>query len=65
MGPALFPGQRSCEAIKPGLLDFIEAIDDGVQSFAPCSRQITTPASHYSIFYRPDAVNAQPTVSIH
>ena len=33
---------------------------------APCSRQITTPASHHSIFYRPDALpTAQPTASKH
>ena len=37
-------------------LDFIEARD----------RQITTPASHRSVFYRPDALPAtQPTVSKH
>jgi len=31
---------------------------------APCSRQITTPAPHYSVFYRPDALPVdQPTVS--
>ena len=33
---------------------------------APRSRQITTPAPHHSIFYRPDALPAaQPTVSKH
>ena len=33
---------------------------------APHSRQITTPALHYSFFYRPDALPAaQPTVSKH
>jgi len=33
---------------------------------APRSRQITTPAPHYSVFYRPDALPAtQPTVSKH
>jgi len=33
---------------------------------APCSRQITTPASHHSVFYRPDALpTAQPTASKH
>ena len=33
---------------------------------APRSRQITTPAPHYSVFYRPDALpTAQPTVSKH
>ena len=31
---------------------------------APCSRQITTPAPHRSVFYRPDALPAaQPTAS--
>ena len=33
---------------------------------ALCSRQITTPATHHSVFYRPDALPAaQPTVSKH
>jgi len=33
---------------------------------APCSRQITMPASHRSVFYRPDALPAaQPTVLKH
>ena len=33
---------------------------------ASCSRQITTPAPHHSVFYRPDALPAaQPTVSKH
>ena len=33
---------------------------------APRSRQITTPASHHSVFYRPDSLPAaQPTVSKH
>ena len=33
---------------------------------APCSRQITTPAPHHSVFYRPDALPvAQPTASEH
>ena len=33
---------------------------------APCPRQITTPAPHYSVFYRPDAVPAaHPTASKH
>jgi len=32
--------------------------------YAPCSRQITMPATHHSVFYRPDALPAtQPTVS--
>ena len=33
---------------------------------APRSRQITTPAPHHSVFYRPDALPAtQPTASMH
>ena len=33
---------------------------------APCSRQTTTPASHHSVFYRPDALPAgQTTASKH
>ena len=33
---------------------------------APCSRQITTPAPHHSVFYGPDALPAaQPTASKH
>ena len=33
---------------------------------ASCTRQITTPASHHSVFYRPDALPAtKPTVSKH
>jgi len=33
---------------------------------APCSRQVTTPAPHHSVLYRPDAIPAaQPTVSKH
>ena len=33
---------------------------------APCSRQITTPAPHHSVFYRPDAnPAARPTASKH
>jgi len=42
--------------------------DSGISSVicksAPCPRQITTPAPHQSIFYRPDALSAaQPTAS--
>ena len=33
---------------------------------APCSRQITTPAPHHSVFLQPDALHAaQPTASKH
>jgi len=56
-------------------LDFNEARDDksgcGIswticKSFAPHSRQITTPAPYHSMFYRPDAFpDALPAVSKH
>jgi len=58
-------------------LDLNEARDYGIlgcsgitwticKQSAPHSRQITTPAPHQSIFYRPDALpDAQPTVSKH
>ena len=37
-----------------------------LRKFAACSRQITMPAPHYSVFYRPDALpDTQPTVSKH
>ena len=52
-------------------LDFTEAetvscISWAICKSAPRSRQITTPASHHSVFYRPDALHAtQPTASKH
>ena len=51
-------------------LDVTESRDSGVSwdicTSAPCSRQITTPALHHSVFYRPDALPAtQPTASKH
>ena len=54
-------------------LDFTEARDSewqwhqlGICKSAPRSRQITTPAPHHSIFYRPGALPAtQPTASKH
>ena len=54
-------------------LDFTEARDSewqwhqlGICKSAPRSRQITTPAPHHSVFYRPDALPAaQPTASKH
>jgi len=57
-------------------LDFAEARDSEWQwhqliswaicKSAPRSRQITMPAPHYSVFYRPDALPAtQPTASKH
>ena len=54
-------------------LDFTGARDTewqwhqlGMCKTAPRSRQITTPAPHHSVFYRPDALPAaQPTASKH
>jgi len=55
-------------------LDFTEARDSewqwhinwAIGKSAPCSRQITTPAPHHAVFYRPDALPAaQPTASKH
>jgi len=51
-------------------LDFTEARDSGISwnicKSAPRSRQVTTPAPHHSVFYRPDALPAaQPTASKH
>jgi len=55
-------------------LDFTGARDSEWQSSiswaicksAPCSREITMPATHHSVFYRPDALPAaQPTASKH
>ena len=51
-------------------LDFTEARDSGIcwaiWKSAPRSRQITMPAPHHSVFYRPDALPAtQPTASKH
>ena len=38
----------------------------GPYASAPRSRQITMPAPHHSVFYRPDALPAaQPTASKH
>jgi len=43
-------------------LDFTEARGSGISwaicKSAPLSRQITTPAPHRSVFYRPDALSA-------
>ena len=52
-------------------LDFTEARDSEWQwhqlcHMQVCSRQITMPAPHHSVFYRPDALPAaQPTASKH
>ena len=44
----------------------VSGISWAICESAPRSRQITTPAPHRSVFYRPDALPAaQPTVSKH
>jgi len=64
------PGCAGTRKVKPNL-DFTEARDSEWQwhqlgHMQVCSRQITTPAPHHSVFYRPDALPAtQPTVSKH
>ena len=72
---ALFPGLpgwASTRKVKPIwiLLKQETVSGNGISwaicKSAPCSRQITTPAPHHSVFYRPDALPAtQPTASKH
>ena len=72
---ALFPGLpgwASTRKVKPiWILVKQETVNGNGISWAicksaPCSRQITTPAPHHSVFYRPDALPAaSPTVSKH
>ena len=72
---ALFPGLPRWAAtrkVKP-IWIFLKqetvsgsSISWAICKSAPCSRQITTPAPHHSVFYRPDALPAaQPTASKH
>jgi len=69
--PAL-PGWAGTRKVKPiGILVKQETVSGNGISWAicnsaPCSRQITVPAPHHSVFYRPDALlAAQPTASEH
>ena len=72
---ALFPGLRrwaSTRKVKPIWISLKQETVSGsgiswaVCKSAPHSRQITTPALHHSVFYRPDALTAaQPTESKH
>ena len=72
---ALFPGQprwAGTRKVKPiwTLLKQETVSGSGISwdicKSAPHSRQITTPAPHRSVFYRPDALPvAQPTASKH
>ena len=72
---ALFPGLpgwAGTRKVKPKWILLKQETVSGsdiswaVCKSAPCSRQITMPAPHHSVFYRPDALPAaQPTVSKH
>ena len=72
---ALFPGLprwASTRRVKPiWILPKQETVSGSGFSWAMCKsaphcRQITTPAPHHSVFYRPDALPAaQPTASKH
>ena len=66
------PGWASTRKVKPVwiLLKHGTVSGSGISwtmcKSAPHSRQITTPAPHHSVFYRPDALPAaQPTASKH
>jgi len=66
------PGSAGTRKVKPiWILVKQETVSGNGISWAicksaPCSRQITTPAPHHSVFYRPDALPAaQPTASKH
>jgi len=66
------PGLAGTRKVKPiWILLKQETVSGSGISWAICksatrSRQITTPASHHSVFYRPDALPAaQPTASKH
>ena len=72
---ALFPGlprRAGTRKVKPIWILLKQETVSGsgiswaICKSAPSSRQITTPAPHHSVFYRPDALPAtQPTVSKH
>ena len=72
---ALFPGLpgwASTTKVKPiWILPKQETVSGSgisraICKSAPCSRQITTPTPHHSVFYRPDTLPAaQPTASKH
>ena len=72
-GPFLgLPGWAGTRKVKPiWILLKQETVSGSAISWAICksaprSRQITTPAPHHSVFYRPDALPvAQPTASKH
>jgi len=58
------PGWAGTRKVKPIWIG--SGISWAICKSAPCSRQITTPAPHHSVFYRPDALPVtKPTVSKH
>jgi len=66
------PGWASTRKVKPIWILLKQQTVSGsgiswaIGKSAPCSRQITTPTPHHSVFYRPDALAAaQPTASKH
>jgi len=66
------PGWAGTRKVKPVWILLKQEIVCGsgiswaICKSAPHSRQVTTPAPHHSVFYRPDALPAtQPTVSKH
>ena len=66
------PGSAGTRKVKPIWILLKQETVGGngiswaICKFAPRSRQITTPAPHHSVFYRPDALPAaQPTASKH
>jgi len=66
------PGWVGTRKVKPVWISLKQETVSGsgiswaVYKSAPRSRQITTPAPHHSVFYRPDALPAtQPTASKH
>jgi len=72
---ALCPGLPGCAGTRKATPIWIllkqetvsgSGISWAICKSAPSSRQITTPAPHHSVFYRPDALPAaQPTASKH
>ena len=72
---AVFPGLpvwASTRKVKPIWILLTQETVSGsgiswaICKSAPCSRQITKPAPHHSVFYRPDALPVtQPTASKH
>ena len=66
------PGWASTRKVKPIWILLKQETGSGsgiswaICKSAPRSRQLTTPAPHHSVFYRPDALPAaQPTASKH